>query len=141
MYLENVLGTVSMHISLSKTLRSFTYNFHHRQILCLIMSELRTKALGSIVTWFGDFEKDMTMLVFLDSETVFTHIITGTFLAFISGAHYGEEITFITPEKNQRTIIIFTLKYITGATLSMSYLQNMGSFKTYMYITLTLFKL
>lgn len=43
----------------------------------------------------------MIMPVFLDSEAVFTHIIVGTFLAFVSGAHNREQITLVTPEKNR----------------------------------------
>ena len=49
------------------------------------------------ITWLWDFRKYMTMLVFLNAEAVFTHIIVGTLLAFVTGAHNGEQITFITP--------------------------------------------
>lgn len=50
-------------------------------------------------TWLCNLGEHMIMPVFLDSEAVFTHIIVGTFLAFVSGAHNREQITLITPEK------------------------------------------
>lgn len=52
-------------------------------------------------TWLCNLGEHMIMPVFLDSETVFTHIIVGTFLAFVSGAHNREQITLITPEKKK----------------------------------------
>lgn len=52
-------------------------------------------------TWLCNLGEHMIMPVFLDSEAVFTHIIVGTFLAFVSGAHNREQITLITPEKNR----------------------------------------
>ena len=44
----------------------------------------------------------MIVLVFLDAKAVFTHIIVGTLLAFVTGAHNGEQITFITPAIRQK---------------------------------------
>lgn len=52
-------------------------------------------------TWLCNLGEHMIMLVFLDSEAVFTHVIVGTFLAFVSGAHNREQITLITPEKER----------------------------------------
>lgn len=52
-------------------------------------------------TWLCNLGEHMIMLVFLDSEAVFTHVIVGTFLTFVSGAHNREQITLITPEKKR----------------------------------------
>lgn len=61
-------------------------------------------------TWLCNLGEHMIMPVFLDSETVFTHIIVGTFLAFVSGAHNREQITLITPEKKPKKISLKKVK-------------------------------